>query len=118
MEGSDALVSDDVKSVSTTGTERTPCTKRRCHWKRARAVNASQDATDGTATTAESALDGATSLLVEMADLDSEELDWSLPSLITEQKEDLTLKHICAMMAASTNRLSLEETLPQSAAIK
>ena len=66
MKGSDALVSDDVKSVSITETERTPCVKRHCHRKRARAVNASKDAEDGTATTAESAVDGATSLLVEM----------------------------------------------------
>ena len=64
MEGSDALVSEDVKSVSITGTDRTPFAKRRGRRKRARAVNASQDAADGTATTAESAVDGATSLLV------------------------------------------------------
>ena len=101
MEGSDTLVIDDVKFVSITGTERTPCAKRRFRRKRARAVNASpKDAADGTATTAESAVNGATSLLIEMADLDSKELDWSLPSLITEQKEDLNLKNICAMMAA------------------
>ena len=118
MEGSVALMSDDVKSVSITGTERTPCAKRRCRRKRARAVNASQDGADGTATTAEFAVDGATSLLVEMADLDSEELDWSLPSLIAEQTEDLELKHICAMMAVPTNRPSTEETLPPSAIVK
>ena len=118
MEGSDALVSDDVKSVSITGTERTPCAKRRCRRKRARAVNALQDAADGTATTAESAVGGATSLVVEMADLDSEELDWSLPSLIAEQKEDFKMKHICDMIAASTNRPSTEVIPLQSATVK
>ena len=84
-----------------------------------RVANASPtDVAEGTATTAESAVDGATSLLVEIADLDSKELDWSLPSLIAEQKEYLNLKHICAMMAASTNRLSTQETLSQSATVK
>ena len=119
MNGSDALVRDEVKSVSITGTELTPCVKRRCYWKkRAGAVNAPQDAIDGTAMTEKSAVDGKTSLLVEMADLDSEELDWSLPSLVAEQLEDLKLKHICAMIAASTKRPSTEETLLQSAAVK
>ena len=56
MEESDALVSDDVKYVSITGTERTPCAKRLCRRKQARVVNASlKDIADGTATTAESA---------------------------------------------------------------
>ena len=96
MKGSDALVTDDVTSVSITETERTPCAKRRFHRKkRGRAVNASQkDAVDGTATTGESAVGGATSLVVAIADLDSEELDWSLPSLVVEQTEYLELKHI------------------------
>ena len=119
MEGSDALVSDDVKYVFITGTERTPCAKRRCRRKQARVVNASlKDTADGTATTAESAVDGATSILVEIADLDSKELDWSLLSLIAEQKLDLELKHICAVTAATTNRPSTKETLPQSATVK
>ena len=76
MEGSDVLVSDDVESVSITETERTTCVKRRCRRrKRAKAINALQDAADGTATNGESAVEGSTSFLVEMADLDSEELD-------------------------------------------
>ena len=75
MEGSDALVSDDVKPVFIAATERTPCAKRRCCRKKARAVNVSpKDAADKTATTAESAVDGSTRFLVEMADLASEEL--------------------------------------------
>ena len=114
MNGSDALVSNDVKSVFSTGTEGTPCARRRCRRKkRAGAVCAlPQDVVDGTATTGVSAVNETTSLLVKMADLDSEELDRSLPSLIAEQTEDF------AMMAASTNRPSTEETLPQSAAVK
>ena len=93
--------------------------KLRCRRKQARVVNASpKDDADGTATTAESAVDEATSILVEMADRDTEELDWSLPSLIVEQTEDLELNHICAMMAASTNRPSTEETLSHSATVK
>ena len=63
-------------------------------------------------------MDEATSLLMAMADLDSEELDWSLPSQIAEQTEDLELKHIRAILAASTNRPSTEDTLPQSAKVK
>ena len=62
-------------------------------------------------------MDGATSL-VELAYLDTEELEGSLPSLLAEQTEDLELKYICARRAMSTNRPSMEETLPQSAAVK
>ena len=134
MGGSDALVSDDVKSVSITGTERPPCAKRRCRRKRHEPLmRRRMPQTGQQLLTAESLMrrrmpQTGQQLLQSLLWTERHHFlwrwqiwtlrSWSLPSLIAEQTEGLELKHICTMMVASTNRPSTEETLPQIATVK